>query len=42
LKKNLAENAAILKEEFEYNGVSVIISQRACIQTLEKGRRKLD
>lgn len=40
LKKNLAENAAILKEEFEYNGVSVIISQRSCIQTLEKRKKK--
>lgn len=32
LKKNLDENAAILKEEFDYNGVSVIIAQRECIQ----------
>lgn len=36
LKKNLEENVAILKEEFEYNGVSVIISQRECVQTLKK------
>ena len=32
LKKNLDDNAAILREEFNYDGVSVIIAQRACIQ----------
>ena len=36
LKKNLDENVEILKEEFDYNGVSVIISQRECVQTLGK------
>ena len=39
LKKNLEENAALLKEEFDYNGVSVIISQRECVQTLGKKRK---
>ena len=32
LKKNLDDNAAILREEFIYDGVSVIIAQRECIQ----------
>ncbi|MDD4778880.1 MAG: thiamine pyrophosphate-dependent enzyme [Fermentimonas sp.] len=41
LKKNLEENVAILREEFEYNGVSVIISQRECIQTLKKSRKQV-
>jgi indolepyruvate ferredoxin oxidoreductase alpha subunit len=41
LKKNLDENVAILKEEFEYNGVSVIISQRECVQTLKKSKKQL-
>jgi len=36
LKKNLDENKAILKEELDYDGVSVIISQRECVQTLKK------
>ncbi len=40
LKKNLDKNATILKEEFEYNDVSVIISQRECIQTLEKRKKR--
>lgn len=39
LKKNLEENIALLKEEFDYEGVSVIISQRECIQTLGKKRK---
>jgi indolepyruvate ferredoxin oxidoreductase alpha subunit len=32
LKKNMEENMAILKEEFNYDGISVIIAQRECIQ----------
>lgn len=32
LKRHHAENMAILKEELDYEGVSVIISQRTCIQ----------
>ena len=39
LKKNLEENVAHLREEFEYNGVSVIISQRECVQTLKKSKK---
>jgi indolepyruvate ferredoxin oxidoreductase alpha subunit len=38
LKIKLEENIAILKEEFEYKGVSVIISQRECVQTLKKAK----
>ncbi len=30
------ENVEIFKKEFAYNGVSVIIPQRECIQTLGK------
>jgi len=39
LKKNLQENMAMLKEELEYKGVSVIIPQRECIQTFERRQR---
>ncbi|MGP1363457.1 MAG: thiamine pyrophosphate-dependent enzyme [Bacteroides sp.] len=39
LKKNLKENVAVLKEELEYKGVSVIIPQRECIQTFERRQR---
>ncbi len=31
LKKNLDHNMAIIREELEYEGVSVIIAQRECI-----------
>ncbi|HAR37186.1 MAG: indolepyruvate ferredoxin oxidoreductase [Bacteroidetes bacterium GWD2_45_23] len=40
LKKNLNENSTILKEELDYNGVSVIISQRECVQTLKKQKKQ--
>jgi indolepyruvate ferredoxin oxidoreductase alpha subunit len=33
IKKNLDENIKIMKEEFDYEGVSVIIANRECIQT---------
>jgi indolepyruvate ferredoxin oxidoreductase alpha subunit len=33
LRKNHEENVRIMKEEFEYKGVSVIIAERECIQT---------
>jgi indolepyruvate ferredoxin oxidoreductase alpha subunit len=39
LKKNHDENVRIIKEELAYNGVSVIISQRECIQTASKKKR---
>ncbi len=36
LPKFLEENVKVMREEFEYKGVSVIISQRECIQTLRR------
>ena len=36
LPKNLKENAAVLKEEIAYPGLSVVIARRECIQTLRK------
>ncbi|HKK67368.1 MAG TPA: thiamine pyrophosphate-dependent enzyme [Bacteroidales bacterium] len=39
LKKYHEENVQIMKEELEYNGVSVIIPQRECIQTAAKKKR---
>ncbi|MFZ2340406.1 MAG: thiamine pyrophosphate-dependent enzyme [Bacteroidales bacterium] len=39
LKKNHAENVEVMQEEFEYQGVSVIISARECIQTASKRRK---
>jgi indolepyruvate ferredoxin oxidoreductase, alpha subunit len=39
LRKNNTENVRILKEEFEYNGVSVVIASRECIQTAAKRKR---
>lgn len=39
LKKNHDEMVKIMKEELEYNGVSVIIAQRECIQTASRKAR---
>jgi indolepyruvate ferredoxin oxidoreductase alpha subunit len=39
LKKNHDENVKILIGEFEYKGVSVVISDRECIQTASKRKR---
>jgi len=39
LRKNHAENTAILRKEFEYNGVSVVIASRECIQTVTKRKK---
>lgn len=39
LRKNHAENVLILKEEFDYKGVSVVIASRECIQTATKRKR---
>jgi indolepyruvate ferredoxin oxidoreductase alpha subunit len=39
LRKNHEENAAVLREEFEYKGVSVVIAVRECIQTATKRKR---
>jgi len=40
LKKHHEENVQVFKEEFEYQGVSVIIPRRECIQTLNKRMRQ--
>jgi indolepyruvate ferredoxin oxidoreductase alpha subunit len=39
LRKNHSENTLVLKEEFEYQGVSVVIASRECIQTAAKRKR---
>jgi indolepyruvate ferredoxin oxidoreductase alpha subunit len=39
LRKNHEENIRIMKDEFEYKGVSVIIASRECIQTAAKRKR---
>ncbi len=39
LLKNHEENIRIMKEEFEFRGVSVIIAARECIQTAGKRKR---
>jgi len=38
--KNMPEITQILKEEIEYNGVSVIIPRRECMQTLQRHLRE--
>jgi len=39
LRKNHEENIRIMKKEFEYKGVSVIVASRECIQTATKRKR---
>jgi indolepyruvate ferredoxin oxidoreductase alpha subunit len=39
LRKNHEENVLVMKNEFEFKGVSVIIASRECIQTAAKRRR---
>jgi len=39
LRKNHDENVEIMKKEFEYKGVSVIISSRECIQTAARRKK---
>jgi indolepyruvate ferredoxin oxidoreductase, alpha subunit len=39
LRKNHAENTEILRKEFEYQGVSVIIASRECIQTASRRKK---
>lgn len=41
LKKHHEENVTVMKEEFAYNGVSVIIAKRECIQTAAR-RKKME
>lgn len=40
LPKNIKEIEDILREEVEYNGVSVVIPRRECIQTLKRTKKK--
>jgi indolepyruvate ferredoxin oxidoreductase alpha subunit len=40
LPKNMEEITSIIREEIEYNGVSVIIPRRECIQTLNRKLRQ--
>jgi len=39
LRKNHDENVTVMKQEFEFKGVSVIIAMRECIQTASKKKR---
>jgi indolepyruvate ferredoxin oxidoreductase alpha subunit len=39
-KKNLEKNIAVLREEFEYQGVSVVIAQRECVQVAIKNKKQ--
>ena len=36
LPKNMPEITAIIRQEIEYKGVSVIIPRRECVQTLQR------
>ncbi|NDW19838.1 indolepyruvate ferredoxin oxidoreductase [Dysgonomonas sp. 216] len=40
LPKNMDEIKRVFKQELEYNGVSVIIPRRECIQTLKRNAKK--
>jgi indolepyruvate ferredoxin oxidoreductase alpha subunit len=40
LRKDHDENVRIMREEFEYKGVSVIISARECIQTASRRKKQ--
>lgn len=40
LKKNHERNVSLIKKELAYQGVSVIIAQRECIQTAARRKRK--
>ena len=40
LPKNMAKITAIIREEIDYDGVSVIIPRRECIQTLSRKMRQ--
>jgi indolepyruvate ferredoxin oxidoreductase alpha subunit len=41
LRKNHDDNVRVMKEEFSYMGVSVIISSRECIQTSSRRKRTI-
>ncbi len=36
IKKNLDENVKVLREEFDYQGISVILSVRECIEETKR------
>jgi len=38
VKSKYEENLAIIKEEIEYKGLSVIISKRPCVQWMRKSK----
>jgi indolepyruvate ferredoxin oxidoreductase alpha subunit len=40
LKQHLQENVAVLREELAYDGVSVVIARRECIETAAKKKRR--
>lgn len=40
LKKNFEEIKQVIREEIEYNGVSVIIPRRECLQTLKRKKKQ--
>ena len=40
IPKNMDEITQIIRNEIEYNGVSVIIPRRECLQTLNRKLRK--
>ncbi len=40
LKKNMEEIEQIMRQEFEYEGLSVIIPRRECIQTIKRPKKK--
>ncbi|MCQ2351116.1 MAG: thiamine pyrophosphate-dependent enzyme [Paludibacteraceae bacterium] len=40
LKKNFEEMTSVIKEEIEYQGVSVIIPRRECLQTLKRKKKQ--
>jgi indolepyruvate ferredoxin oxidoreductase alpha subunit len=39
LRKNHAQNVAVIAEELNYSGVSVVISRRECIQTATRSKK---
>ncbi len=41
LRKHHEENLAIIKEELAYKGLSVVVAQRECIQTVIRSRKKM-
>ena len=41
LKKYHEENVRLLREEVAYEGVSVILAERECIQTLTRKKREV-